>query len=289
VRLRRLTGEAATMIDRLPTLGVGLGFRTPFLADLFLNRGRVDFLEITADHYIDAPPEKRRELELLAAHFVLVPHALNLSLGGVEGLDPDYLASLGGLVRRLNPPWWSDHIALTRAGGVDIGHLAPLPFTREALDVLCANIDAARRRIGGLLILENITYIVALSNAEMDEAEFLAELLRRTGCGLLLDVTNLYINAVNHGYDPRAFLDDLPLERVVQLHLAGGHSHDGWLVDSHSRPTPPQVWALLEEVVARAPVKGIILERDEDLPPFGALLEELDRAREIGRRYRRWD
>jgi uncharacterized protein (UPF0276 family) len=276
------------MIDQLPTLGVGLGFRAPFRADLFLNRGRVDFLEITADHYLDASPEKRRELELLAAHFPLVPHALSLSLGSAEGLDSAYLDALGELVRRLNPPWWSDHIALTHAGGVDIGHLAPLPFTSEALEVLCVNIDTACRRVGRPLILENITYVVALPGAEMGEAEFLGELLRHTGCGMLLDVTNLHTNAVNHGYDPFDFLDRLPLDRVVQLHFAGGHWHNGWLVDSHSHPTPQEVWALLEEVVARAPVKGIILERDEDLPPFGALLEELDRAREIGRRYQRW-
>ena len=154
--------------------------------------------------------------------------------------------------------------------------------------MLCANIAEVRRRIDVPLILENITYAVALPGAEMDEAEFLAELLDRTGCGLLLDVTNLHTNAINHGFDPIAFLDRLPLDRVVQLHFAGGHWHDGVLVDSHSRPTPPEVWALLEEVLARAPVKGIILERDEDLPPFGELLDELDRARAIGRRHGRW-
>lgn len=276
------------MVSSLPTLGVGLGFREPFRADLFLNRERVDFLEVTADHYLDAPPEKQRELDLLAAHFTLIPHGLSLSLGSAEGLDLAYLDALADLVRRLDPPWWSEHVAFTRAGGVDIGHLAPLPFAHETLEVLCANIAAVRRRIEVPLILENITYTVALPGAEMDEAEFLAALLDRTGCGLLLDVTNLHTNAVNHGLDPAAFLDRLPLERVVQLHFAGGRRQDGVLVDSHSRPAPPPVWALLEEVLARAPVKGVILERDEDLPPFGELLIELDRARAIGRRHRRW-
>ncbi len=276
------------MISSLPTLGVGLGFREPFRAELFLHREGVDFLEVTADHYLDAPPEKRRELELLADHFTLIPHGLGLSLGSAEGLDGAYLDALADLVRRLDPPWWSEHVAFTRAGGVDIGHLAPLPFTQEALEVLCANIAAVRRRIDVPLILENITYTVALPGAEMDEAEFLSALLGRTGCGLLLDVTNLHTNAVNHGLDPIGILGRLPLDRVVQLHFAGGLWHDGTLVDSHSRPTPPAVWALLEEVLARAPVKGVILERDEDLPPFGELLAELDRARSVGRRHRRW-
>jgi uncharacterized protein len=282
------TTDPRDRLAGLPTLGVGLGFRSPFRGDLFLARDRVDFLEITADHYLDASPEKGRELALLADHFPLIPHGLNLSLGGAEGLDPDYLAKLAGLVRRVEPPWWSEHVAFTRAGGVEIGHLAPLPFSAEALDVLCANIAEARRQIDVPLIVENITYTIALPGAEMGEAEFLTELADRTGCGLLLDVTNLYTNGINHGFDPIGLLDRLPLDRVVQLHFAGGEWRGGRLIDSHARPAPPEVWALLEEVVARAPVKGIILERDEDLPPFGELLDELDRARAIGKAHGRW-
>ncbi len=277
-----------TSLSNLPTLGVGLGFREPFRGDLFLGRDRVDFLEVTADHYFDASPEKGRELALLADHFTLIPHGLGLSLGGAEGLDPAYLGKFARLVRRLKPPWWSEHVAFTRAGGVDIGHLAPVPFSIEALGVLEANIAEAGRQIDTPLIVENITYVVALPGAEMGEGEFLARLTERTGCGLLLDVTNLHTNAVNHGFDPLEVLDRLPLDRVVQLHFAGGEWHGGRLVDSHARPAPPEVWALLEEVVARAPVKGIILERDEDLPPFGELLDEVDRARSLMKAHGRW-
>jgi uncharacterized protein (UPF0276 family) len=277
-----------TSLAKLPHLGVGFGFRTPFRGDLFLNRDRVDFLEVTADHYLDATPEKQSELALLAEHFTLIPHGLNLSLGSAGGMDPTYVDQLLELVRQLNPPWWSEHVAFTRAGQVEIGHLSPLPFSREALGVLAANIAEVQRRTEAPLILENITYNVRMPGAEMDEAAFLAALLERTGCGLLLDVTNLYTNAVNHGYDPRAFLDRLPMDRVVQLHFAGGQWEDSLLVDSHARPAPPEVWSLLDEVVARAPVRGIILERDEDLPPFGELLAELDQARAIMRRHGRW-
>lgn len=276
------------MTSELPTLGVGLGFREPFLSDLFLHPGQVDFLEIVADHYFDASPEKEHELELLAAHFPLIPHGLSLSLGSAEGLDADYLRKFAALVQRLKPPWWSEHIAFTRAGDVEIGHLSPLPFTREALEALCRNIAQARRRIETPLILENITYTVAMPFSELDEASFLAEVLERTDCGLLLDVTNLYTNSVNHRYDPLAFLDRLPLERIVQLHFVGGHWHDGVLVDSHSQSTQQEVWDLMDEVLRRAPVKGVILERDENLPPFGELAQELEHARAIGRRHRRW-
>ena len=280
----------------LPALGVGLGFRDPFLGELFLEQSAVDFLEqsavdfleITADHFLGAPAAGGDALALLADHFPLIPHGLNLSLGSAEGLDPGHVGRLAALVDRLDPPWWSEHIAFTRAGGVEIGHLAPLPFTREAVDVLCRNVAAVRRQIAAPLILENITSPFTLPGAEMTEGQFLAEVTARTGCGLLLDVTNLYTNAVNHGGDPDRVLDDMPLERAVQLHFVGGEWAEGVLIDSHSRPAPPEVWALLEEVVARAPVRGIILERDENLPPLSELTAELARARGIGRRHGRW-
>ncbi|MBH8577654.1 DUF692 domain-containing protein [Nostocaceae cyanobacterium CENA369] len=276
------------MFSHLPTLGVGLGFREPFKSDLFLNRQQVDFLEIVAEHYLDAPVQKQQELELLAAHFSIIPHAINLSLGSAEGLDTDYLGKLAALIKQLNPPWWSEHICFTKAGGVDIGHLSPLPYTKEAVEVLCRNIAEVRRWVDVPLILENITYMVTLPGAEMTEAQFLTEVVERADCGLLLDVTNLHTNAVNYGYDVRAFLAQLPKERIVQLHFVGGHWHDGILIDSHSQSTPLEVWELIDEVVDCASVKGIVLERDENLPPFGELAGELQKAREIGRSHGRW-
>ena len=269
-------------------LGVGLAFREPFRAELFLRRQDVDFLEITADHYLDAAPAKERELDLLAEHFTLIPHGLDLSLGSAEGLDFAYLKKLARLVERLNPPWWSEHLAFTRAGGFSIGHLAPLPFTSEAIAAVARNVERVRDFIAAPLILENITYLFAAPGGETDEARFLTEVLQATDCGLLLDVTNLHINAANHGYDADEFLARLPLERVTQLHFVGGHQHANWQIDSHSQPTPAGVWDLLEKVLARAPVKGAILERDENLPPFGELVAELAQARDLGRKYGRW-
>ncbi|WP_202895721.1 DUF692 domain-containing protein [Iningainema tapete] len=272
----------------LPILGVGLGFREPLKSNLFLQQQQVDFLEIVVEHYLDASKQKEQELELLAAHFPIIPHAINLSLGSAEGLDTDYLRKLAALIKRLNPPWWSEHICFTKAGGVDIGHLSPLPYTKEAIEVLCRNIAEVRRWIDVPLILENIAYLVTLPGAEMTEAQFLTAVVERSNCGLLLDVTNLYTNAVNHGYDVGAFLAELPSDRVVQLHFVGGHWHDNVLIDSHSQSTPQEVWKLMDEVVARFPVKGIVLERDENLPPFTELTAELQQAREIGRCHRRW-
>lgn len=273
----------------MPALGVGMGFRAPCKSEIFLQRKSIDFLEITLDHYLDATPEKQRELELLRENFTLIPHGLNLSLGSADGLNPDYLRKVAKLVNDLSPPWWSEHICFTQADGIEIGHLSPLPFTDEALDVLARNVSVVREHITSPLILENITYLHCLPGERMTEADFIAEASARTGCGLLLDVTNLYINATNHGYDVRDFLQRLPLDKIVQFHFVGGHQHhNGLLIDSHAQPTPDPVWNLMDEILAAAPVKGAILERDENFPPFTEILSELETARQIGRRYQRW-
>jgi uncharacterized protein (UPF0276 family) len=269
-------------------LGSGLGYRPPFRADLFANRAEVDFLEIVADHYFDAAPEKLRELDLLRAHFPIIAHGLDLSIGGAEGVDPVYLDKFARLIERIDPPWWSEHLCFTRAGGVDIGHLAALPFTREAIDVVARNVETVQRRIDAPLILENITTVVRVPGAQMDEPEFLTRVLERTGCGWLCDVANLYTNAVNHGVDLDESFERWPWDRLVQIHYAGGRWRDGVLIDSHDCQTSQAVWGLFDRVVARAPVKGVILERDERLPPFSELLGEVARARATLRDHGRW-
>ena len=183
-------------------------------------------------------------------------------------------------MERLDPPWWSEHIAFTRAGGIAIGHLACLPYTHEAIDVLARNVERVRRVIETPLILENVTAAFVIPGGQMDEPEFVTRALAATGCGWLCDVTNIHTNAVNQRRDIEAELDRWPWERAVQAHFAGGRvGRDGELIDSHDRPTPPEALFLLAAGARRGALRGAILERDEDLPPFGELLEELDRAR----------
>jgi uncharacterized protein len=263
------------------TLGVGLGFRDPYHADVFLHRPSIDFLEVVADHFFRMTPAKERQLELLRNNFPLIPHGLGLSLGSADGLDQSYLEAIADVVRRIKPVWWSEHIAFTRSQGIDIGHLTPLPRTKETLRVLHENIQRVQDVIDTPLILENITESISFGEQEYDEAAFLGELLDQNKVGLLLDVTNLYTNSVNYRFDPLKILDRLPADRIVQLHFTGGHWEDGLLVDSHSSATPSEVWQLLEEVLKYAPVRGLILERDEKLPPIEELVVELDHARAI--------
>tara|TARA_Y100001934_G_scaffold217956_1_gene258877 strand:+ start:419 stop:1186 length:768 start_codon:yes stop_codon:yes gene_type:complete len=249
----------------------------------------VDFLEITADHFMESSRERDRLFDELRETFTLIPHGLNLSLGSAEGFNAQYLSLLAEVVTRVDPPWWSEHISFTQAGGVEIGHLSPVPFNREGMNSLCQNITRAREIIQQPLILENITYTMQLPWSDIEEGEFLAELLERTDCGLLLDVTNLYTNSVNHEYDAIRFLEQLPPDRVVQLHYVGGEQHeDGHLIDNHSHPTPDPVWELMGEVFKRFPVKGAILERDANFPEFDSLLEEVDRCRRTAQEAGRW-
>lgn len=270
------------MGQKIPYLGVGLGFRSIFKADLFIDPRSVDFLEITLDHYLDASPAKWRELELLKQSFRLIPHGLNLSLGSAEGVDSEYLAKVADLVHFVDPPYWSEHIALTKAGGIEIGHLSPSVFSQEAVDVFVKNIETVKKTIPYPLVLENITYLFELPHSNLSEAAFLSQILERADCGLLLDITNLYTNAYNHGFDYRHFLSQIPLERVVQLHFTGGFvAQNGILIDSHSENTPDAIWEVMDYVFSVASPKGVILERDENIPPFAELKKEVQKAKDL--------
>lgn len=273
-------------MSTLPCLGAGLGYRAPLREQIWAHAESIDWLEIIAEHFIDPTPEQLDELKRLRARFRCVPHSIGLSLG--HGLERRQLARLERLLRVLEPPWWSEHIAFTRAGEISIGHLTPVPFTHAALNALVDNIRAVKRAIGVPLIVENIAYLFEVPGAQMSEVQMLGEVLERADVGLLLDVTNLHANATNHGYDPLAFLDALPASRIVQLHIVGGHDEEGLVIDSHSAPTPEPVWALLDEVLRRADVRAIALERDADFPPIDALLGELRRAESAARAAGRW-
>lgn len=265
----------------VPHLGVGIGFREPLRTGTFLNRSKIDFLEVTADHYFAANQKKLDELAVLRAHFPLIPHSLDLSLGSADGIDEEYLAMLADVVDAVRPEWFSDHICFTRSNGVGIGHLAPVPFTEEALNIFANNIERVKKRIDVPLILENITYNIEYPSSEMTEATFIHRLLDLTDCGLLLDVTNLYINSVNLKQDRRKILDELPMDRVVQIHFVGSRKSHGRLIDAHADETDSEIWDVFKEVCERSDVKGAILERDENFPEFDAIIGELECARNL--------
>ncbi|WP_329522479.1 DUF692 domain-containing protein [Spirillospora sp. NBC_01491] len=233
------------------------------------------FAEVVAESvHLDHPP---RDLVALRERGVaVVPHGVRLSLGGAEPVEAGRVAHLAGCAQALGAPLVSEHVAFVRAGGVEAGHLLPVPRTRAALDVLTANIRRTRAELPVPLAVEPIAALFDWPDAEYEEGDFLTELLERTGALLLLDVANVYANARNRGEDPLALLDRLPLERVAYCHVAGGVQQGGRYHDTHTAPVLAEVLDLIAELCGRHRPPGFLLERDGRYPPAGELRAELD-------------
>ncbi len=276
----------SNLLARLPRLGVGLSYRSSYHEQLLQHQHNIDFVEVIADDYLFAPADKLAELESLTEHFTIIPHALNLSLGSADGVSDEYLNQISRLVRQLHPPWWSEHIGYTRAGGIEIGRPAPLPFTREAIDVVARNMVTVRRKIAAPVILENVDHKFEVPGGEMPEDEFVSELLGWGGCGMLLDVAGFYSHTVDRGRDPHEMVQQLPLDRIVQLHF----SDEGEAGSPASKPPDRhELWKLLEAVIVAAPVRGIVVEQNDKFSSIEGILDCIGRAREIGQRHDRWN
>jgi uncharacterized protein len=260
-------------------LGVGIGWR----AEIDLTVGRlpgVDFVEIVAENV--APRGVPTTLRALQARGLpIVPHGVSLSLGGAARPDPARLSHLAGLAQTLGSPVVSEHVAFCRAGGMEAGHLLPVPRTRAALDVLTENVAIAQAALPVPLAVENIAALVRWPEDEMTEAEFLAELVDRTGVLLLVDVANLYTAQINFGAAPVAALDALPLEKIAYVHVAGGMFRNGLWHDTHSRSVPDAILDVLAALVARVRPPGVLLERDDAYPSDIELAAELAAIRAV--------
>jgi hypothetical protein len=259
----------------------GVGFRTQHAAEIASAPGAVDWFEVLSDHYIGVGGTRRALLERLRESHPIALHGVSLSIAGSEPLDAEYLAGLAALAAWLEPVFVSDHLCWTALGGHESHDLLPIAPTREVLAHVAARVQHVQERLGRRLLLENASAYVAFRAREMEEADFLAELSRRTGCGVLLDVNNLVVNAANLGQDPKHALAVLPADAVGYLHLAGHAVLDDVRIDTHDEAVPAAVWALFGDAVRRFPQAGVILERDDKLPPYAALLAELAEARAL--------
>lgn len=267
----------STASRTVPALGdVGIGWRREIagvIADL-----RPGFCEVIAE---SIPIGRRRArldpalAELVARGVPVIPHGVALSLGGTEPVQSRRIRRLAACATALKAPVVSEHIAFVRAGGIEAGHLLPVPRTREALDVLAANIARTRSELAVPLAVENIASFVEWPESDLTESEFLTELVDRTGVLLVLDVANVYANARNRGRDPLRELARLPVERVAYSHVAGGREGDDFYHDTHTAPTPPEVLDLVAALRERVDTP-FMLERDGRFPPAGELFDELD-------------
>jgi uncharacterized protein (UPF0276 family) len=261
--------------------GFGLGLRPEHYRDFLEHRPRVDWLEILSENYLVPGGRPLANLDAIRRDWPMAMHGVSLSIGGADPLDERYLRELKALADRVQPAWISDHLCWTGVDQANLHDLLPLPYTEAALSHVADRVGRVQDVLGRRLVIENVSSYVAFAADEMSEWAFLAELARRADCDLLLDVNNVHVSAVNHGFDARAFIDALPAARVRQIHLAGHEDLGTHLVDTHDRPVCEAVWALYRHAVARLGDVPAMIERDDDIPPLDELVAELDRARAI--------
>ena len=266
---------AETTRSSLPDFGVGIGWR-PEIAGYIAGLPGLKFVEIVSEaipEHHEIPPALN---ELMERGVAVIPHGTRLSVGGAERVDPDRLRDFVSAAERLKAPLASEHIAFVRAGGVEAGHLLPLPRTRDAVEAVVANTRLIQQELSVPFALEPIAAIFDWNEDELTEGQFITEILEQTDALLLLDVANVYANAFNRGEQPTSLFDAVPLERIAYVHVAGGSVSDGVYHDTHTDPIPDEVYELLGELSRRRRPPALMLERDGHYPPAEQLTAELD-------------
>ena len=260
----------------------GLGFKPEHFPAIRETRPELGFFEIHAENYMGAGGPPHRQLTALRRDYAISLHGVGLSIGGPGRLDRDHLARLRVLVDRYQPESFSEHLAWSSHSAEYLNDLLPLPYTTETLTIICNHIDEVQETLGRQMLLENPATYVLFEQSTLPETDFLSEIARRTGCGLLLDINNVFVSCTNHHADPRAYLAAFPLARVGEIHLGGHASEDlpsgPLLIDDHGSPVADPVWTLYAETVARTGPLPTLIEWDNDVPPFAELLAEAQRA-----------
>ena len=260
----------------------GLGFKAEHFAAIRETKPALGFFEVHAENYMGEGGRPHAQLAALRADYAISLHGVGLSIGGPDALDREHLARLRRLCDRYAPGSFSEHLAWSSHEGAYLNDLLPLPYTAETFGIVCDHIDEVQEALGRRMLLENPSTYVLFAQSTLAETEFLAEVVRRTGCGLLLDVNNVFVSATNHRTDPLAYLDAFPLDAVGEIHLGGFFEEalpsGPFLVDSHGAPVADPVWELFQAVLERTGPQPTLIEWDNDVPPFATLLREAERA-----------
>jgi uncharacterized protein (UPF0276 family) len=260
----------------------GIGFKAQHCADVLATLPRLAFVEIHAENYMGAGGPPHRQLSAIRHHYELSIHGVGLSLGGAEALDEDHLSALAKVVETYRPKLVSEHLAWGSIDGAYLNDLLPLPYTARSLGLVCDHVDQLQERLGRQVLIENPAAYVSFTSTTMDEAEFLAALAARTGCGILFDANNLFVSSQNLGLDATAYLEALPAEAIGEFHLAGHHirrlGNAEIRIDDHGSRVCDEVWLLYRQAVARFGRRPTLIEWDSAVPPLAELLDEARRA-----------
>ena len=252
----------------------GIGLRAPHYQEILATSPRVSFLEVHSENFFGAGGQPLRYLERFRAEYPLSLHGVGLSLGSTDPLDEEHLARLAQLVSRFEPALVSEHICWSSIDGRHANDLLPLPYTRESLAHVVSRVGAVQDRLGRTILVENVSSYLEFADSDIPEWEFVAEVARRAGCGILLDVNNIHVNAVNHGFDAHAYLGAIAPGMVGEIHLAGFEATPEGLIDTHGARVSPEVWQLYDAAIARFGLTPTLIEWDTDLPALSVLLGE---------------
>jgi uncharacterized protein len=267
--------------DRSPTPvppRAGIGLRAPHCRELIATRPDIGWVEVHSENYFGDGGQPHLFLERIRTGYPLSLHGVGLGLGSVAPLDLEHLGKLERLIKRYEPGFVSEHLCWSAAGGRHLNDLLPLPYTEEALAHVCRRIDEAQQILGRQLLIENVSGYLQFRHSTIPEWEFLAEVSRRSGSAILLDVNNIYVNAVNHGFDPLTYIAAVPAAAVREIHLAGFDDTGACLIDTHGTPVAAEVWSLYREAVTRIGARPTLIEWDTDIPPLDMLLAEASKA-----------
>ncbi|MSR77213.1 MAG: DUF692 family protein [Candidatus Omnitrophica bacterium] len=264
-----------------PLLGCGIGLRAPHYAEILGPARKLDWFEAISENYMDTGGRPLQILEKIRKNYPVGLHGVALSVGSTDPIHLPYLEKLKTLIDRIDPAIVSDHICWSGVAGEHLHDLLPLPFTEESIRLIVEKTDQIQNFLGRQILLENVSTYVTFKHSEMQEWDFVREIARRSGCGLLLDINNVYVNARNHGFDAQEYLRNIPGEFVGQIHLAGHTDKGKFLFDTHSSPVIDEVWELYRQALELWGSKTTLIEWDEDIPELERLIDECDKARKI--------
>ncbi|MBE0623105.1 MAG: DUF692 domain-containing protein [Burkholderiales bacterium] len=267
--------------QREPHQGFGLGLRPKHYQDFLDAPQSVDWLEIISENYMIQGGKPLAMLDAIRPDYPVAMHGVSMSLGSVQELDRDYLARLKQFAQRIQPMWISDHLCWTGVHGLNLHDLFPLPYTEEAVRHVVARIRQVQDTLERRLVIENVSSYLAYADSVMTEWEFLTAISEEADCLLLLDVNNIYVSSVNHGFDARTFIDGIPGRRVQQIHLAGHSNMGEYIIDTHDEPIADPVFDLYGYTCRRIGAASTMIERDDNIPPLAELIAELGRVRQV--------
>jgi uncharacterized protein (UPF0276 family) len=263
----------------LPALGIGVGLRRAHYAQVMAERPAMGWFEVITENFMVAGGRPLEVLEQVCANYPVVLHGVSMSLGSADRLNRDYLRGVAELARRFAPVWISDHLCWTGVGGKNLHDLLPLPYTVETAMHVARRIRQAQELLGRHILIENVSSYLSYTQSRMQEWEFVTAIAEEADCGILLDINNIFVSAFNHRFDATQYIDGIPLDRVVQFHLAGHRDHGSYLLDTHDHPIRSEVWELYDYAVARFGAVSTLIERDDNIPEFAELQSEAEEAR----------